>query len=195
MATREDLLAALATDPDLCDLGYAYAEFDRPGYCLWVADCARHLFPLVQRHLGADEMAQLTKALDQGERFLAGEVDSAAMTGAIAVPRRIGDSYLKSHGTIPLHLAETLEAVANALELTLPDSRVYHEDVIYAAARAALAGRLHPDEVAAGPDASDCNDPDELAGSEESEQEKEWQRNALKRRLAPSDLRTRSRAT
>jgi hypothetical protein len=184
MTTREDLLAAIAADPDLCDLGYAYAEFDRPGYCLWVADCARHLFPLAQRHLSPEEMAQLTTALNMGERFLKGEVDITAMTEAIAVPRRIADSFCKSRGTIPLHLAETLEAVANALELTLPDSRVYHEDVIYAAARAAFGGGLHPGEVADEPEPSDCNHPDALAGSEESDQEKQWQLSALKRRLS-----------
>ena len=82
---------------------------------------------------------------------------------------------------------ETLEAIANSVELTLPDSEVYHEDVIYAAASAALDGGLHDDDSASGLEPSDCNDGDELEGSEESDKETEWQLNALKLRLLEDD--------
>ncbi|QDU97405.1 hypothetical protein [Lignipirellula cremea] len=183
MPTQKDILAAIATDPDLCDLGYEYAELDRRGYCLWVIDCAQHLFPLAQRHLTDSEMAQLTSALNCGRQFLDGAADVAAITDAIAVPRSIANSYCESNGEIVQHLAETLEAIANSLELTMPDSKVYHEDVIYAAARAAFDGELHAADSADTPEESDCNDLDELVGSEESDKEMQWQLQALKTRL------------
>ena len=40
---------------------------------------------------------------------------------------------------------ETLDAINNAIELTLPNTRVYHEDVLSAAARAAYSGHLDDD--------------------------------------------------
>ena len=183
MPTKEDILTAIADSPDLCDLGYEFAELDRRGYCLWVFDCAQHLFPLAQRHLTDDEMVQLTNALQCGQQFLDGTVDVEDITDAIAVPRNIANSYCESNGEIMHHLAETLEAIANALELTIPDSKVYHEDIIYAAARAAFDGGLHAGDSADMPEESDCNDLDELAGSEESDKEIQWQLQALKARL------------
>ncbi len=183
MPAKEEMLAAIADDPDLCDLGYEFAEFDRRAYCLWVIDCAQHLFPLAQRHLPDEEMDQLTDALQCGQRFLDGTADVGTITKAIAVPRLIANSYCESNGEIVHYLAETLEAIANSLELTLPDSKVYHEDVIYAAARAAFDGGLHADDSADMPEESDCNDVDELTGSEESDKEIQWQLQALKTRL------------
>lgn len=183
MATKEDLLAAITNNPDLCDLGYEYAELDRRGYCLWVIDCARHLFPLAKRHLSDSEMTQLADALKCGQQFLDGTADVVAVNKSFSIPQGIADSYCESHGEIPHHLAETLSAIADAIKLTLPDSKVYHEDVIYAAARAALDGGLHAGDSADMPEESDCNDVAELAGSEESDKEIQWQLEALKSRL------------
>ena len=186
MATKEELLAAIADNPDLCDLGYEYAELDYRGYCLWVIDCAKHLLPLAKRHLDDSEMAQLMNALNCGPQFLNGTAELTALSDAIAISRSIANSYYESNGEIVYYLAETLEAIVNSLELTMPNSKFYHEDVIYAAARAAFDGRLHFEDSTNIPEESDCNDHDELAGSEESEKEIEWQLQALKARLLES---------
>ena len=134
MTTREELLAAFADNPNLCDLGYEFAELDRHGYCLWVINCARHLFPLAEQHLCDSEMTQLANALECGQQFLDGTVTVAAVNESLSIPRGIADSYCASHGKIPYYLAETLDTIAYAIALTLPNSQVFHEDVIYAAA-------------------------------------------------------------
>lgn len=183
MATPEDLLASIDDDSDLCDLGYEYAEIDHRGYCLWVVDCAQHLFPLARRHLTDVEIVQLMSALDYARDYLDGRVDAAGVREAILIPRHIDRTFRQAHGQIPFYLSETLDAVACSLELVLPDAQVYHEDVIYAATRAAFQGRLHDHDSADGLEESDCNMDDELAGSQQSHQETQWQLNALKRRL------------
>lgn len=183
MITKEELLAAIAVNPDLCELGYELAELDRRGYCLWVIDCARHLLPLAQRHLTDSEMSSLIDALTCGQRFLDGNVDLAAITKSVDVPRSIAISYCNSHGEMPLYLAEALEAIANSIELTLPNSKVYHEDIIYAAARAAFDGELHSQAPADMLDESNCNDQGELEGTGESDEEIRWQLNALQSRV------------
>ena len=84
-------------------------------------------------------------------------------------------------------LAETLSAVENAIAITLPDSKVYHEDIVYAAARAAFSD----DDIVDQAEESDCCSDDELEGCEESGAEKRWQIDALRTRLEnPSDNKT-----
>ncbi len=183
MTTKEELIEAINNSQDLCDLGYKYAELDRYGYCLWVMDCAKHLFPLAERHLSKTQMWQLSEALKSAESFLNGKTDASAITEALAIPKQITNTFWESQGQIPYHLFETLEAITNVIELTLPDSKVYHEDIIYGAARAAFYGRLHSDDSSKTAELSECNDMDELAGAEESNKETEWQRQALKLRL------------
>lgn len=183
MTPREELLAAIVEDPDLCDLGYDYAEVDRRGYCLWVIDCAKHVLPLAKRHLDDLQMMQLEQALDRGLKYLTHQAEVIDLTQAVDIVRGLANTYCEVHEGVPNYLAETLEACANALELLMPGSKVYHEDVIYAAARAAYAGQLHAGDSSDLSEDSDCNDTDDREGFEESELEIQWQRQALKARL------------
>ena len=186
MPTKEELLAAFDDNPDICDLGYEFAELDRRGYCLWVIDCVKHVLPLAERHVSNQDYSRLTEALSAAERFVAGDGDEDEIKSLAEIPKQVDDAYLEANGETPLHLAETLGAIGEAIELTLPNSNVCHEDVIYATARAAFDGDLHDDDASDTLEPSDCNDEDELAGSEESEKEVKWQLHALKARLLNS---------
>ena len=183
MEDKEKLLNAINNDPDICDLGYAYSEFDPQGYRLWVIDCARHVLPIAERYLSPTQILDLSSALNAAVEFVMEKGDEEIVNVAAVCPQTIRDAYCSDHGEIAHDLIEALDAIANAIEMTLPDSGVYHEDVVYAAARAAAAGDFHDDESADSPESSDCNDADELIGSEESDKEIAWQIEALKKRL------------
>ena len=186
MSTKKELLNMIENNPDLCDLGYQYAEIDRRGYCLWVIDCAKHILPLAQPHLKNSDITQLTNSLNCGYQFLSGRSDTADLMNAINTIQNIANLYYKSNSKIVYYLMETFDAIVNSLRLTMPSSPVYHEDVIYAAARAALNGRLHDEDSKSILEELDCNNKDELEGSEESALEIQWQLQALKKRLLES---------
>ncbi len=186
--TKEELLKRIDENPNVCDRGYDFAEFDRQGYCHWVLDCSQHVFPLAAHYLPEDEMSRLGESIQTGRLYLEGKVDADAVEAAATVPQGILDKFSADNGNIPHELFETLTAAENAIKLTLPDAKVYHEDVVYATARAALAGLLHDSDSTDMPEPSDCCPPEELTGSEESHIEQQWQLLALKDRLC-SDKR------
>lgn len=167
MTAKEDLLARIDSDESLCDLGYEYEAIDRTGYCLWVIECARHVLPIAKKWL-PEQYTQLCSALDTTTDYLEGNGDLSRATAAHQVAQEVSHAYLESTEEILWELSEALDATQNAIALALPNSRVYHEDVIYAAARAACSSELHGE------------DSDQASGEKKEE---EWQRNALRRRL------------
>jgi hypothetical protein len=171
-SSQAELLEMLEDDPDLCDVGYEFADVDRKGYCLWVIDCARHLFPIAEQYLSKPDMTRVVDALDVAERFLDDESLASSVVATFAIVQHIEKTYVDTHGHIPHALAEALETIELAVKIMLPDSKVYHEDVISSSARAALAGELHENDTSVDGD-----------DEEESDKERQWQINALKGRL------------
>ncbi|MGK7956392.1 MAG: hypothetical protein AB4063_14255 [Crocosphaera sp.] len=91
--------------------------------------------------------------------------------------------YYSANEKIRWDVSETLDAINNAIELTLPNTRVYHEDVLSAAARVAHCRHPNDDTEFLRLFPSDCNNISELLGYSESKQETAWQRKALSTRL------------
>lgn len=178
MDSRQTLLQCLDCDPDICTHGYAFADLDPKGYRLWVIDCARHVLPIAEQHLSADEAAILASALDTAIDHIEGRgMDEQVVSDAVAIPLQIATAQCDRYGEIRCDIAESLDAISNAVAMANPGSNVYHEDVVYAAARAAYAA----DSYGSGNDEQTTRP--ELAGSEESTKEILWQVDALRRRL------------
>ncbi len=183
MISLQQMLDALASNKNLCDIGYQYAEYDYRGYCLWVIDCVRHILPITERYLSPSHITQLSTSLDMAVEFINGDTDIEAVISAAQRTRQITQAYYSASEKIRWDVSETLDAINNAIELTLPNTSVYHEDVLSAAARVAYYGHLDDDVDSLRLSPSDCNNTSELLGYCESKRETVWQRMALSTRL------------
>ena len=164
--TLQQILDALARNENLCDIGYQYAEYDYGGYCLWVIDCVRHILPITERYCSSSDITQLSTSLDTAVEFINGNTDIEAVMSAAQRTRQITQAYYSANEKIRWDVSETLDAINNAIELTLPNTSVYHEDVLLAAAH---VGARPPRPYY------------------ESKQEIAWQRKALSARLLKNE--------
>ena len=171
-------------DGDLCDLGYTLRDLNWAVYCRWVCDCAEHVLPLTDSLTTSAEMVILRNALETARQCGNAETTREKFDHAVAQVSAIHDRVYSTQDTKSAHATEALEAVCNAVKQSDPDSRIYHEDVIYGAARAAFNGALHADDTADPILESDCYDASELEGSQESHREQAWQLQAMKTRVA-----------
>ena len=168
---------------NLCDLGYTLRDLNWAVYCRWVCDCAEHVLPLTESLISPDETETLRTALETAREFEDAESACANFDDAVAQVSAIHNRVYSESGMKYAHATEALEAVCNAVKQADPHSRIYHEDVVYGAARAAFNGELHADDTADPILESDCCDVSELEGSQESHKEQAWQLDAMKRRV------------
>ena len=169
---------------DLCDLGYKLRELDWRVYCYWVCDCAEHVLPLTHSLVATDEVTLLNNALETARGFASGTITQEEFANAVARTEAIHRRVMTTPGRIDAAAAEALESVFYAVKQANPESRIYHEDVIYAAARAAHSGAMHDNDSVDPILESDCYDESELEGSQESHKEQAWQLKAMLRRVA-----------
>ncbi len=142
--SKEQILEELVSPDDRVDAGYALAEVDYAECCRWPLDCAEHVLVLIEKVALPEHFSQLKGALQGARSYLDGEVEAKEVQDSWEITGVIFDQQLEAQGSIGSALADALEAASCAIQMVLPDSGVYHEDVIYAAARAAFAAELHP---------------------------------------------------
>ena len=170
-------------DGNLCDLGYTLRDLNWGAYCRWVCDCAEHVLPLTESLISPHEVATLRTALETAREFENADAALANFNDAVAQVSAVHNRVYSESGMKYAHATEAFEAVCNAVKQANPNSRIYHEDVIYGAARAAFNGDLHADDTADPILESDSYDASELEGSQESHKEQAWQLDAMKRRV------------
>lgn len=170
-------------DGNLCDLGYTLRDLNWAVYCRWVCDCAEHVLPLIESLVSSGEIETLRAALETAREFANKDSTRADFDDAVAQVSAIHNRVYSESSMKYAHATEALESVCNAVKQADPNSRIYHEDVIYGAARAAFNGELHADDTADPILNSDCYDASELEGSQESHKEQSWQLEAMKRRV------------
>ena len=170
-------------DEGTCDLGYALRDLNWVVYCRWVCDCAEHVLPLTESLSTSGEMAILKAALASARHYENAEARRTQLDEAVAQVSAIHERVYSAPGRMYAHALEAFEVACNAVRQADPSSGVYHEDVIYGAARAAYDGALHDDDAVDPTPESDCCHSAELVGPGESQKEREWQLEAMRRRV------------
>ena len=174
---------SIKENSDLCDLGYTLRELDWGIYCKWVCDCAEHVLPLAKNLITSDEMKIIQNALNIASGYGDKEKTLDEYNNILEQVKNIHSRVYAEDKQKGADEIEAFEVACYAIKQVNPDSGIYHEDVIYGAARAAYNGDLHSNDTAEPISESDCYDATELIGSQESIKEEQWQLNAMIRIL------------